>query len=132
MECLRLRVKDIDFGQSQIVVRDGKGGRDRVTVLPESVKMPMQRHLAKVRGLHVRDLKDGFGQVYLPYALERKYRNASREWGWQYIFPAAKRSVDPRSGNVRRLHVDERVWQRAAIPQPESPIQSAGRKQGSG
>jgi integron integrase len=122
MECLRLRVKDIDFGLSQIVVRDGKGGRDRVTVMPESVKMPMQRHLAKVRGLHETDLKEGFGEVYLPYALERKYRNASKEWGWQYIFPAARRSVDPRSGRILRHHVDERVLQRTV----KTAIQAAG------
>ena len=128
MECLRLRVKDIDFGLNQIIVRDGKGGRDRVTVLPDSVKAPMQRHLAKVKALHERDLREGFGDVYLPYALEKKYRNASREWGWQYVFPAAKRSVDPRSGAVRRHHVDERVLQKAVkaairvadIPKPGS------------
>ena len=113
MECLRLRVKDIDFGLNQIIVRDGKGGRDRITVLPDSVKAPMQRHLAKVKALHERDLREGFGDAYLPYALERKYCNASKEWGWQYAFPAAKRSVDPRSGAVRRHHVDERVLQKA-------------------
>ena len=128
MECLRLRVKDIDFGLNQIIVRDGKGGRDRVTVLPDSVKAPMQRHLAKVKALHDRDLREGFGDVYLPYALEKKYRNATREWGWQYVFPTAKRSVDPRSGAVRRHHVDERVLQKAVktairvadIPKPGS------------
>ena len=113
MECLRLRVKNIDFGLNQIIVRDGKGGRDRITVLPDSVKSPMHRHLAKVKSLHDRDLREGFGDVYLPYALEKKYRNASREWGWQYIFPAAKRSVDPRSGAVRRHHLDERLLQKA-------------------
>jgi integron integrase len=106
-------VKDVDFGLNQLVVRDGKGGRDRVTILPESVKAPMQRHLAKVKALHERDLKEGFGEVYLPYALEKKYRSASREWGWQYVFPAVRRSVDPRSGAVRRHHVDERILQKA-------------------
>ena len=122
MECLRLRIKDVDFELNQIIVRDGKGGRDRVTVLPESVKTPMHRHLAKVKALHESDLKEGFGEVYLPYALEKKYRNASREWCWQYVFPAAKRSVDPRSGSVRRHHVDERVLQKAV----KSAIQASG------
>jgi integron integrase len=122
MECLRLRIKDVHFELNQIIVRDGKGGRDRVTVLPESVKAPMHRHLAKVNALHKSDLKEGFGDVYLPYALEEKYRNASREWGWQYVFPAAKRSVDPRSGSVRRHHVDERVLQKAV----KSAIQASG------
>ena len=122
MECLRLRIKDVDFELNQIIVRDGKGGRDRVTVLPESVKTPTHRHLAKVKALHESDLKEGFGDVYLPHALEKKYRNAGREWGWQYVFPAAKRSVDPRSGSVRRHHVDERVLQKAV----KSAVQASG------
>jgi integron integrase len=112
-ECLRLRVKDVDFGYSQITVRDGKGGKDRVTLLPESLKAPLQRHLAKVRARHEQDLRQGFGAVYLPFALERKYPAANREWGWQYVFPAAKRSVDPRSGAVRCHHVDEQILQKA-------------------
>ncbi len=122
MECLRLRVKDIDFAYSQIIVRDGKGQKDRVTVLPASLKEPLQRHLAKVKALHEQDLKEGFGQVYLPFALERKYPNANREWGWQYVFPAAKRSVDPRSGIVRRHHVAETVLQKAV----KAAIRAAG------
>ena len=121
MECLRLGVKDIDFGYGQIVVRDGKGQKDRVTVLPESLKQPLQRHLVKVKGLHERDLEEGFGEVYLPTALERKYPKASREWGWQYVFPGSKRSKDPRSGHMRRHHVDESVLQDAV----RSAIRSA-------
>ena len=113
MECLRLRVKDLDFEYHQIVVRDGKGGKDRVTILPSSLAEPLRRHLARVRRLHDRDLEEGFGWVYLPFALERKYPDASRQWPWQYVFPAAKLSKDPRSGAVRRHHVAETVLQRA-------------------
>jgi integron integrase len=113
MECIRLRVKDVDFGYKQIVVRDGKGNKDRVTMLPEVVIDPLKRHLQKVKDAHDRDLKEGYGTVYLPYALERKYPNANREWGWQYVFPAAKRSVDPRSGTEQRHHISEKVLQRA-------------------
>ncbi|MDA8137367.1 MAG: integron integrase [Desulfobacteraceae bacterium] len=113
MECLRLRVKDVDFGFKQIVVRDGKGHKDRVTMLPEIVIEPLKRHMQKVKHAHDKDLSEGFGMVYLPYALERKYPNANREWGWQYVFPADKRSVDPRSGTEQRHHVTEGVLQRA-------------------
>jgi integron integrase len=113
MECLRLRVKDLDFHYDQITVRDGKGGKDRVSVLPFSIKPPLQRHLIRVKALHARDLKEGFGQVYLPNALARKYQQADREWCWQYVFPSAKRSVDPRTGVVRRHHVNEQSLQRA-------------------
>jgi integron integrase len=113
MECLRLRVKDIDFGFSQITIRDGKGNKDRVTMLPNSLKEPLQKHLLRVKSLHDLDLREGFGQVHLPAALERKYPNASRTWARQYVFPSLKRSVDPRTGVVRRHHVDEKVLQRA-------------------
>lgn len=113
MECVRLRVKDIDFGYNQIVVRDGKGHKDRVTMLPGIVIDNLRTHLAKVKIIHDRDLKDGYGTVYLPYALEKKYRNANRSWAWQYIFPASRRSVDPRSGLERRHHISESVIQRA-------------------
>lgn len=113
MECLRLRVKDLDFHYNQIIVRDGKGSKDRVTVLPSSIKSPLQRHLTRVKALHATDLKEGFGRVYLPNALSRKYPQADREWCWQYIFPSAKRSVDPRTGVVRRHHVNEQSLQRA-------------------
>jgi len=90
MECIRLRVKDIDFAYNQIVVRDGKGQKDRVTMLPQHVKTPLQQHLQDVKHLHTQELATGGGTAYLPYALERKYPNANHEWVWQYIFPAAQ------------------------------------------
>ena len=113
MEALRLRVKDVDFGYGQITVRDGKGAKDRVTVLPQTIREPLQRHLARVKLLHQDDLAEGFGGVYMPFALDRKYPNAGKEWIWQYVFPAAKRSIDPRTGVERRHHVGEVVLQRA-------------------
>ena len=113
MECLRLRVKDVDFARGEILVREGKGFKDRVTMLPEKLLVPLSEHLARVKTLHEADLADGFGEVYLPWALERKYPNAAREWAWQYVFVAAKRSVDPRSGAVRRHHVGAQSIQRA-------------------
>lgn len=113
MECVRLRVKDIDFARQEIIVRDGKGGKDRVTMLPQVVVASLQAHLLKVRDLHEEDLTQGFGEVYLPFALDKKYPNAGREWGWQYVFPSVKRSTDPRSGVVRRHHLDEKGLQRA-------------------
>lgn len=113
MEALRLRVKDIDFERLELVVRDGKGGKDRVTMLPESSVEPLQLQMRYARRLHAQDLEDGFGAVYLPFALERKYPNAAREWGWQYVFPSERRSVDPRSKVVRRHHLDEKGLQRA-------------------
>jgi integron integrase len=113
MECLRLRVKDIDFEYRQITVRDGKGAKDRVTMLPASLIAPLQEHVARVKALHEADLAAGHGDVYLPFALERKYPSANREWGWQYVFPSAKRSFDPRSGLIRRHHAAESVLQRA-------------------
>jgi integron integrase len=113
MECLRLRVKDVDFSRKEILVRDGKGFKDRVTMLPVALVEPLRTHLERVRELHRQDIADGFGAVYLPYALERKYPNAAREWIWQYMFPSAKRSVDPRSGETRRHHVQDQALQRA-------------------
>jgi integron integrase len=113
MECVRLRVKDLDFHYNQITVRSGKGEKDRITILPQAVKEALKRHLAKVRLLHEEDLLEGFGEVYLPYALERKYPSAAKEWGWQYIFPASRRSIDPRSGKHRRHHISEDMLQRA-------------------
>jgi integron integrase len=113
MECLRLRVKDIDFSANHIVVREGKGNKDRITMLPSVVKTPLAAHLVRVRELHQRDLARGFGSVYLPDALERKYPNANRQWGWQWVFPARQISVDPRSGEQRRHHLQEVVLQRA-------------------
>jgi integron integrase len=112
-ECLSLRVKDLDFGYQQIGVRDAKGNKDRITMLPASLAEPLKMQLANVKGLHLRDLADGFGRVHLPFALARKYSHADREWGWQYIFAAAKRSRDPISGTIRRHHVGEWVLQKA-------------------
>jgi len=122
MECVRLRIKDLDFELHQIVVRDGKGEKDRLTLLPESITADLERHLRHVRLIYEDDLQDGFGNVYLPFALERKYPNAAHEWGWQWVFPASKRSVDPRSGIERRHHVDESGLQKA--------IRAAARKAG--
>lgn len=113
LECLRLRVKDIDFGLNQIIVRDGKGARDRVTILPATLVEPLRKHLARVKALHEQDLSEGNGRVYLPHALGRKYPNASREWCWQYLFPSRRLSVDPRSGERRRHHVAESATQKA-------------------
>lgn len=113
LECLRLRVKDIDFSYLQILVRDGKGAKDRVTMLPEKLAGPLRAHLERVRRLHVRDLAQGFGEVELPFALSRKYPGAEKAWIWQYVFPSARRSADPRSGRIRRHHLDESVPQRA-------------------
>ncbi len=113
LECLRLRVKDIDFGYRQITVREGKGMRERVTMLPERLCRPLQAHLARVKELHQQDLARGGGAVYLPSALHRKYPNAAREWRWQYLFPAEKISVDSRSGEKRRHHFAERNLQNA-------------------
>jgi len=104
-ECLKLRVKDIDFAYRQIIVRDGKGARDRATMLPENLVQPLQAHLGKVRQFHQRDRKEGFGEVWLPHALARKYPRARFEWGWQFVFPSANRSPDPENGVVRRHHV---------------------------
>ena len=113
MECVRLRIKDVDYEYRQILVRDGKGQKDRVTMLPQSLAEPLKRHLEKVNILHQQDMTEGFGEVYLPFALERKYAGASHEWGWQYAFPARKRSIDPRSGKERRHHIDEKTLQDA-------------------
>jgi integron integrase len=129
MECLRLRVKDIDFGNRQILVRDGKGEDDRVTILPDSLIPDLDLHLQTVALIHQRDLKKGFGEVYLPYALSRKYPNAASEWIWQYIFPALSLSVDPVSKKTMRHHADPSVLQKsirnaaklAGIDKPVSP-----------
>lgn len=113
MECLRLRVKDLDFAYNQIHIRCGKGAKDRVTIFPTALKELMRRHLLRVKLLHQQDLLEGFGKVMLPHALERKLPYAEREWAWQYLFPATKRSIDPRSGIERRHHLHEGVIQRA-------------------
>jgi integron integrase len=112
LECLRLRVKDIDFARNQIVVRAGKGAKDRLTMLPAVVKTSLVKRLQEVQRQHREDLMRGFGRVYLPDALERKYPNANKEWGWQWVFPASQISTDPRSGERRRHHLHESVLQR--------------------
>jgi len=113
MECLRLRVKDVDFTYNQLTIRDGKGEKDRLTMLPASLNKSLARHLLKVRLLHQEDLEAGFGEVFLPYALARKYTHAPKDWGWQYAFPAAARSIDPRSGKKRRHHLSDTAIQKA-------------------
>ena len=112
-ECLMLRVKDVDFAYRQILVRDGKGAKDRVTMLPESVVQPLQAHLGKVRALHRRDIAEGYGEVWLPHALSRKYPRAGYEWGWQFLFPSKNRSADPESGVIRRHHLYPDTMSRA-------------------
>jgi integron integrase len=113
MECLRLRVKDLDFEHLQVTVREGKGDKDRITLLPEAAVTALQQHLVYVRQEHERALREGYGGVELPYALARKYPNADRAWEWQYVFPAANPSVDPRSGARRRHHLDSSFLQKA-------------------
>jgi integron integrase len=113
MECVRLRVKDIDFAYHQLIVRDAKGAQDRVTMLPQSLEETLQRQLARTKLVHAEDLAAGYGEVYLPYAFARKDPHAGTSWEWQYVFPASKRSIDPRSGRERRHHVSETVLQKA-------------------
>lgn len=113
MECVRLRVQDMDFEYRQVIVRDGKGRKDRALPLPKKLIAPIKDHLEKVQGLHRVDLDKGFGEVYLPYALAKKYPNAPREWGWQYVFPSGRLSVDPRSGKTRRHHIHENGIQKS-------------------
>lgn len=113
MEALRLRVHDIDFAMKSVVVRSGKGDKDRVTTFPATLTEVLQSHLARVKLIHDRDCQEGYGKVYLPDALSRKYRKAAGEWSWQYVFPARSRSVDPRTGIVRRHHVDASVINKA-------------------
>jgi integron integrase len=114
LECLRLRIQDVDFDLGHITIRNPKGGRDRVTMLPGSTRDRLRDHLIEVRTLHNRDLEQGFGNVYLPQALERKYPHADRDWKWQYVFPAGSRGIDPRSGIVRRHHLHASVIRNAA------------------
>jgi len=113
LECLRLRVKDVDFSRNEILVREGKGAKDRVTMLPIAVKEALVAHLERVEHLHEKDVARGCGRVLLPDALARKYPNADTEWGWQWVFPAAKISRDPRGGELRRHHLHESVVQKA-------------------
>lgn len=113
MECLRLRVKDVDFARNEITVRDGKGGKDRRTMLPRSLVEPLQREIERARSLHQSDLSAGFGATRLPYALARKYPKAAREFGWQFVFPSMRRSTDPFDGIERRHHFDDAILARA-------------------
>jgi integron integrase len=122
MECLRLRVQDIDFMANQILVRDGKGFKDRVTMLPEKLRPPLMKHLESVRQLHKRDLLEGYGRVSLPYALAHKYPNASTEWRWQFVFPQEHRWVNPRTRRQGRHHMHESLVQKA--------VREASRKAG--
>ena len=129
MECVRIRVKDLDFEQNQVIVRDGKGQIDRITMLPEHLKPLLQSHLKRVKIIHEQDLKKGLGEVYLPFALARKYPAAAKEWIWQYVFPSERISKDPRSNKMRRHHIYEGSLQRAVrqaarkvdIMKPASP-----------
>jgi len=128
-EGLRLRVKDIDFERREVIIREGKGGKDRVTMLPELLVLPLQDHLAKVRVLHAKDLEEGFGEVWLPNALSAKYKDLGKKWHWQWVFPSRLRSVDPESGITRRHFIYpesvQRVIREAAkkadIAKPVSP-----------
>ena len=113
IECLRLRIKDIDFFYKQVTIRDGKGQKDRISMLAEKIIEPLKQQIEKVKKLHQKDIKNGYGSVYIPFALERKYPNVSKEFGWQYLFPASKISIDQRSGVKRRHHIDETVLQKA-------------------
>lgn len=129
MECLRLRVKDIDFGNHQIMVRDGKGEDDRATILPDSLVPALEAQLKKVKFIHQKDLQDGFGETSLPYALDRKYPSAGKDWMWQYVFPSSSYSLDPISKKIKRHHNDPSVLQKAVrqaarstgITKPVSP-----------
>lgn len=112
-ECLNLRVKDIDFPEHRLMVRDGKGGKDRVTMLPELLVIRLQTHLTLVKEMHRNDLLNGFGKTILPYALDRKYPNANAAWGWQYVFPSCRISRDPISGKQARFHADPSGLQKA-------------------
>lgn len=121
-EAVRLRVQDIDYGYKQVTVRNGKGNKDRVTPFPSNLEPLIKNHLERVRLIHEQDMEAGFGAVYLPFALARKYPNASTEWGWQYVFPSKKLAVDPRSGMTRRHHADQSVINKAI----KRAVRSAG------
>ncbi|WP_405118416.1 integron integrase [Pseudomonas leptonychotis] len=122
LEALRLRVKDVEFARGEVVVRDGKGQKDRVTMLPRTLVVPLREHLELVEALHQQDLAEGFGRANLPFALARKYPNAAADWAWQFVFPSGNRSVDPRSKGIFRHHVHEKTIQRAI----REAVRSAG------
>jgi integron integrase len=122
LECLRLRVKDVELGRGEIRVRSGKGDKDRVTMLAKRSVAPLRQQIARVRDLHRLDLADGFGAVSMPHALARKYPNAEREFAWQYVFPAPRRALDPRARVMRRHHLDESSMQKAM----RAAVQQAG------
>jgi integron integrase len=122
MECVRLRVKDVDFERAEIVVRDGKGAKDRVTMLPQTLIIPLQAHLRTRRQLFDDDRVAGKASVFMPNALDRKYLNAATDWAWQYVFPSGSYSIDPRSGEERRHHLDEKLLQRAV----KKAVQASG------
>jgi len=113
MECLRLRVQDIDFARNEITVRNGKGAKDRVTMLPVSLKAPLQEHLRRVKAVHEKDLREGWGRVQMPDALDRKYSNAPKEWRWQLVFPQEHRWKNTKTGEEGRYHMDESLVQKA-------------------
>ena len=115
LEALRLRVKDVDFSRKEILIRDGKGYKDRVTMLPDTLAATLKAHIAKVKVLNAQDLAEGYGEVYMPMALAKKYPSAARDWAWQYVFPSKRLSVDPRSEDekVRRHHIQGQAIQRA-------------------
>ncbi len=112
-ECVRLRIKDVDFAQSQIVVRDGKGSKDRLALLPDQLRPRLENQLLRAKRIHERDLKDGLGAVYLPFALERKYPHAQRAWIWQWVFPSRQMAADPRTGVIRRHHLSRSSLRKA-------------------
>lgn len=113
MECLRMRVQDIDFARNEITVRDGKGAKDRMTMLPQSLREPLRKHLREVKKIHEQDLAEGYGRVLMPYALDRKYPNAPVDWRWQWVFPQENRWVNKKTREQGRHHVHESVIQRA-------------------
>ena len=127
MECLRLRVHDLDFERGEILVRDGKGGKDRVTMLPRSLTPPLEEQLREAKAVHERDLADGWGRVALPQALARKYPNAPAEWRWQWVFPQQRRWRDPRTGEQGRHHVHPTVVQRAVAKPSAAPASPSTR-----
>ena len=113
MECLRLRIQDIDFGRNEILIRDGKGSKGRITMLPESLKVPLRNHLEKVKAIHENDLAEGWGRVKMPTALDRKYPNAPKDWRWQRVFPQENRWNNAKTGEEGRHHVHESIIQKA-------------------